>query len=78
MCRLRALPQARELVVDQCSFGARWRKRTRLVGWWTPILPRVNRLCHGRGICCSTNRPHLVLVGKVPGSSVNWTTLAAQ
>ena len=56
--------------LDQCQYGARWRKRTKLaIG---NIDPRdVTRLCRccraRRGICSRTGKAHWHLQGSLPG-----------
>eukprot|EP00959_Pyramimonas_sp_CCMP1952_P460446 9479883-Pyramimonas_sp.AAC.1 len=47
MAALMGHPSCRQLVLDQCAFGARWRKRTRFVGWHVPMLRQENVLCSG-------------------------------
>ena len=62
--------------VDQCQFGARWRKRTRLAAWHCPIL-NLQQLCTGRkGLCNRTKKPHIVLSGSSKEHGVLWTALA--
>jgi hypothetical protein len=64
------------ITLDQCQFGSRWRKRTRLATWGCGALPRLARLCQGRGgICSRTHKPHIVLSG-TSSSGVLWTSLA--
>ena len=64
--------------IDQCSFGTRWRKRTRIVCFgvsetWLDFL--VNKFCRGRGTCEFTNKPHICLRGK-DANNVCWTLRA--
>merc|ERR1712194_680215 len=32
--------------------------------------------CHSQKVCIYTKKPHIQLAGKIPGSSVNWTSIA--
>ena len=59
-----------EVIFDWCEWGHPWRKRTKVVGR-LPILPELRRRCSG-------NHKHQILQGKIPGSSRNWTELAAE
>ena len=53
------------IVVDQCLFGARWRKRTALLfgNVARDDVECLNLMCRGRGICDRTKRPHFNLEG---------------
>ena len=67
-------------VVDQCAFGARWRKRTRFLIGNVPSdeIASLQQLCRGQhGICGFSRKKHLVLQGKAPGN-VNWTRIAQE
>jgi hypothetical protein len=69
-------PSCQVVSVDQCQFGARWRKRTRLASWHCPIV-QLQRLCSGRkGVCNRTDKPHIVLSGTSKERGVLWTALA--
>ena len=66
----------RHLHVDQCQFGARWRKRTALCFWNTVSPDALDLRCCGRqGICDVTHKYHIQLQGKAPGGR-NWTSIA--
>ena len=63
-------------VTDLCGFKAKWRKRTRLVGWFCGNLLDLRRLCTGRGGLCSfSGNHHIVLEGHAPNGPL-WTVLA--
>ena len=48
-----------ELVFDQCQFGARWRKRTKIIFWGMRVPKHLSKICAGsRGLCSCTGRPH--------------------
>ena len=65
------------IVYDACGFGARWRKRTRVLTLHAPNNPSLSRLCRGRRGCCSfSDRPHITLTGKDPISRRLWTKIA--
>ena len=60
-----------------CAFGARWRKATRLAGWFVDMSPLDNHMCRGRhGICEYSGVHHIVLKGRDPISKRPWTSLA--
>ena len=51
-------------VLDFCAFGAVWRKRTRVMGIGSGVIPSLNRRCGGvRGIC-HTGLRHVILQGR--------------
>ena len=61
---------------DQCQFGARWRKRTRLCCWNIHDPASLARLCTGKkGLCSRSLQHHIVLTGSSP-SGVPWSRLA--
>ena len=71
-----SVDSCRFISVDQCQFGARWRKRTRLASWHCPI-EHLQKLCSGKkGICSKTSKPHIVLSGASKEHGVLWTALA--
>ena len=76
--KLVSLPSCSDNVLDMCGYGARWRKRTRVRGWNVVIpLPRA-KICKGKcGVCSFTNKPHIELSGRMPGSSRLWTSVAS-
>ena len=55
--------------LDQCRFGARWRKRTRFA------VPLASALA-GERLFCVCARPHLVLRGRSVPDSRPWTAVA--
>ena len=64
----------RHIKVDQCQFGAGWRKRTSLCFWNTLCPYALDVRCCGRnGICDQRNSFHMQ--GKAPGGR-NWTSIA--
>ena len=64
------------LHVDQCQWGARWRKRTALCFWNCVSISNLDRRCSGKhGRCCVTGKFHIQLMGKAPNGR-NWTSLA--
>ena len=55
------------VVVDQCSFGCRYRKRTKLLVFGCcqhTAAQLATCQCHGRGICDFTAKPHIHLQGR--------------
>ena len=67
---------AKHVVFDQCCFGTKWRKRTRVVGWHVGSPLGLRRLCSGSCGLCWTGKPHVILQGRPAGSAVPWTKLA--
>ena len=66
-----------QTLCDMCQFGARWRKRTKLVGWHIESFHRLSHLCAGKkSICSRTHKPHIILQGYQKGSNILWTALA--
>ena len=66
----------RHIHLDQCQFGARWRKRTALCFWNTVSPDVVDVRCQGHGgLCDQTHKYHIHLQGKAPGGR-NWTSIA--
>ena len=62
---------------DFCQYGTRWRKRTTIMCWLTPVLPALLRKCSGKqGVCSSTGRPHIQLCGQDKVSHKLWTQIA--
>ena len=63
--------------LDQCSFGARWRKRTAVLSWHCDASLLSGRLCCGHGGMCShSGIMHIILQGRDRGTNKLWTTLA--
>ena len=64
-------------VFDFCALGARWRKRSRLVGWSVPSSPCGDlTLCCGRkGLCSFSGKVHIMLTGRAPVQQL-WTAIA--
>ena len=64
------------VTLDQCQFGARWRKRTRVSSWGCGDLSALDKRCSGhKGLCSRTNKYHIVLTGRSPAGPL-WTSLA--
>ena len=77
MKKLAQHPACREFVVDYCQYGAKWRKRTRELSWFSADDSRLHKQCTGRaGICSATGKPHIVLSGSDPISHRLWTSIA--
>ena len=69
MLKMRSFRCCRLKTCDQCLFGAPWRKRTRLACWHAAPTDKP-LLCASRaGMCDASGKPHVHLVGRVPGSS---------
>ena len=65
------------VVLDQCQFGARWRKRTAIFTWSCGHLPALDKRCTGRSSLCSrTSKYHIQLSGTDPVSKRLWTSIA--
>ena len=75
--KLGRLPSCHKWCLDQCQFGAPWRKRTAVWGWEAGhASPELDRRCVGRGsICSRTNRRHTLLQGSGPDGKL-WTAIA--
>ena len=60
---------------DFCQYGARWRKRTKLVGWnMVSQHGGLDHLCSAGVVCSLSGLPHVVLRGKQ--GIVNWTKIS--
>ena len=57
--------EAEWVTVDQCSFGARWKKPTTLIFGFSKRSPQQCRRCHGKHGWCSfrPGHKHIVLDG---------------
>ena len=56
---------SRRFVTDFCQHGARWRKRTRVQGWFVQPNDSLSLTCSGHGGKCSrTDQFHIVLKGR--------------
>ena len=76
--RLMSLSCNHSVVLDQCAYGARWRKRTRFACWNVNIPDDFRQVCSGHGgICSHSNKYHIILSGRSP-SGVLWTRLAQE
>ena len=74
--RLAKLEYVKTVKFDFCLYGAPWRKRTQVMYFWVDIAP-LARLCTSHhGSCDRTTRPHQILEGKKPGTSIFWTAIA--
>ena len=78
MQEILAAPTVHTRVLDQCRFGAKWRKRTRLVCGNLDVLDTIkfDRLCTGSGGYCGSGLRHWVLEGNSGGQ--RRTAIAAQ
>ena len=66
-------------VLDQCQFGARWRKRTKLLAWHAPTCLDLCKTCTGKhGICSYSHKPHIILQGTCQTSKTLWTKIAQE
>ena len=77
--KLAAAPHIKEVTVDICSYGTRWRKRTHLLFGNAPeccVQHLRGRFCCGRGVCSYTNKRHIELSGPHPTRRVPWTKVA--
>ena len=77
VAKLSAHDRVETCVLDQCMFGARWKKRTRFLAgnFNADDLCRLNCLCQGGKVCERTGQPHIVLSGSAPGGTP-WTRIA--
>mgnify|MGYP001209000612 CR=1 FL=1 len=67
------------VTLDQCGYGAKWRKRTKLMCFnvFPEDLSKLSRLCRGPNGCCSfSGNPHVILEG-LASPGVKWTAVAA-
>ena len=63
---------------DQCQFGTRWRKRTRLAMWNCSDCSSLDRRCSGSAISCSASgKLHILLQGSNP-DGILWTKIAQE
>ena len=77
MKRLFNSPAANHVNTDQCSFGARWRKRTKLFAVHAAGVSSLHFLCSGRaGKCSFSGKHHIVLSGSSGSGGPLWTSLA--
>jgi len=76
--RILRRPHVHERVLDQCRYGAKWRKRTRMIcgNCDEYTSERLSLRCTGkRGFCSHNGRKHLRLEGVSP-QGVAWTSIA--
>ncbi len=67
----------RSFVCDFCQYGAKWRKRTKLLTWHCQEFPSLQHTCAGRGGKCSaSHKYHIILKGQDPVTKQLWTHLA--
>ena len=68
----------KSITCDQCQFGARWRKRTRIASWFCHGVDSLDLRCTGHGGMCSRNgRPHIVLKGQSPSGAL-WISISQE
>ena len=77
--RLIGLPGAVLIDLDQCLWGAAWRKRTRLLCWGLDsfAVDGLRRLCRVPGGCARTGQPHRQLSGRAADGRP-WTSIASE
>ena len=64
MKKATALPLSSDVIFDQCGYGAKWRKRTRVAAWHCGSLDHLRRVCRGHhGTCSFSGIGHIVLSG---------------
>ena len=62
---------------DACAYGARWRKRTKIMALHSFTDSSLHHTCSGRhGVCSFTSKPHIVLTGTDPSTKRLWTRIA--
>ena len=67
------------VLLDQCQFGTRWHKRTRIAAWNCIDISSLARLCTGKkGVCSKTSIKHIVLTGRIAHSNKLWTSIAQE
>ena len=67
----------RSLVCDFCQYGARWRKRTKLLTWHCQESSSLQQTCAGRGGKRSASlKYHIILKGQDPVTKQLWTHIA--
>ena len=65
--------------LDQCQYGARWKKATTLAAWNTGHGLRLDSQCTGRkGICSMSGKQHIILTGKSTEHNMLWTSVAQE
>ena len=62
--RIMQLNNVQITVVDYCAYGKPWRKRTTIMSCHVPTERFTNHVCHGRGTCEYSGRPHVQLKGQ--------------
>jgi hypothetical protein len=65
-----------DIDLDQCQFGAAWKKPTK---WRCFNLFNVSCLalrCTSSHICSASGKEHVILRGRCPGSNIPWTRVA--
>ena len=73
--RLAAVHPPSEVVLDYCSLGTPWRKRTKLRSWHLDLSGIGSKCSSSHGLCSFTGRKHLVLEGRAPDGRF-WTVVA--
>ena len=65
--------------IDQCAFGTAWKKSTLLMFSRCEVeCLRIldSKVCCASGVCHYTKKPHIQLIGNMPGSGRPWTAHA--
>ena len=71
MTKLMQDSSCRVHVLDQCLFGAKWRKHTRLVSWNAVENTLLDNMCGRSSICSRTGLEHIRLRGYAGGGVSN-------
>ena len=71
------LALGQRVVIDDCSYGTRWRKRTAFHCWHLAAGSSLQCTCRGRrGNCSFSKRPHQLLSGFDKETKQRWTKIA--
>ena len=73
---IRRLNKCQDINLDFCQYGARWRKRTKIIALNVGDLQQLRRLCSDKhGACSAAQQVHIQLQGAAPGGQP-WTKVA--
>jgi hypothetical protein len=79
LAKLCKLSYAQIHQLDQCQYGAAWRKATSIVTWHCGHALCLDRRCKGhKHICSRTLKPHIILSGVCKERNILWTSLAQE